>query len=102
MMKKYANWIGLAGLVIVLAGLVTYSINGMINTPATVLLILGVLLLAGYVVLRFREIRSGLSSRSAKFGSNAALMVVFLLGILVVVNILANRFSYREIGRAHV
>lgn len=95
MMKKYANWIGLAGLVVVLAGLVTYSINAMINTLATILLIIGVLLLAGYVILRFQEIKSGLSSRSARFGSNAALMVIFLLGILIVVNILGNRFSFR-------
>lgn len=95
MMKKYANWIGLAGLVVVLAGLVTFSINGSINTLATILLVIGVLLLIGYVVIQFKEIKSGLSSRSAKFGSNAALMVIFLLGILIVLNILGNRFSYR-------
>ncbi|MBN1561260.1 Gldg family protein [candidate division KSB1 bacterium] len=96
MMKKYSNWIGLLGLLFVLAGLVTYSISTMINTLVTILLVIGVILLVGYVILQFREIKSGLSSRSAKFGANAALMVIFLLGILVVVNILGHRFSYRS------
>ncbi len=94
-MKKYANIAGLLGIVVVLAGLVVYSINSMITTLATILMAVGVLLLIAYVVLRFQEIKTGLSSRSAKFGSNATLMVVFLLGILIVINILAGRFTYR-------
>jgi len=95
MMKKYANLFGLTGLAVVFAGLVVYSINSRITTVSTILLALGVLLLIANVVLRFQEVKAGLSSRSAKFGSNAILTVVFILGILIVLNILLSRFSYR-------
>jgi len=80
-MKKYANLFGLTGLAVVFAGLVVYSINSRITTVSTILLALGVLLLIANVVLRFQEVKAGLSSRSAKFGSNAILTVVFILGI---------------------
>jgi len=95
MMKKYAALFGLLGIAIILAGLIVYSINAKMNTFAIVLLALGLALEIAFVVLRFQEIKSGLTSRSAKFGSNAALMILILLGILVVINILGNRFAYR-------
>jgi ABC-type uncharacterized transport system involved in gliding motility auxiliary subunit len=94
-MKKFANLFGLLGLLLILAGLVAYSLDAKLNVLVGVLLGLGLLLLILYIILRFQNIKTGLSSRSAKFGSNAVLMVILLLGILVVVNIFANRFSYR-------
>lgn len=95
MMKKYANTAAIVGLFVIFAGLVVYSINSKLTIAAGILLALGVVLLIGYVVLRFQEIKSNLSSRSAKFGSNATMMVLFVFGILVVVNILFARFTYR-------
>ena len=94
-MKKYASLFGMAGLLFALAGLVLYTINSKLNVAVGVLLGLGLLLVIAYSVLSFQSIKSGLSSRSAKFGSNAALMIVLLFGILVVINIFANRFAYR-------
>ncbi|MDZ7371522.1 MAG: GldG family protein [candidate division KSB1 bacterium] len=95
MMKKYASLIGLLGLLSIFIGLVVYSIYTKINIAVGVLLGLGLVLLIAFVILRFEAIKTGLSSRSAKFGSNAAMMILLLLGILVVINIFANRFSYR-------
>ena len=94
-MKKYASLLGVLGLVLVLVGLVIYSINSILTVwtwgPAGI----GLLLLAAYVVLSITEIKEGLSSRSTKFGSNAALMIVVVLGLLIVINILLSRFNYR-------
>lgn len=95
MMKKYATLIGLVGVALLLAGFVVYSINSAITTIAAILFIAGVVGVIGYIILKFNEIKSGLSSRSTKFGSNAALMVIILFGIMVVINILATRFSFR-------
>ncbi len=95
MMKKYAGLFGLSGLLFMLVGLVAYSIYLKINAVVGAALGLGLVLLIAFVVLRFQAIKTGLSSRSAKFGSNAALMTLLLLGILIVVNIFAARFSYR-------
>lgn len=95
MISKYANYGGLAGLVFVLTGLIMFSVNSELSVLTTIVLVLGVALLVAYIVIRFNDIKTGLSSRSAKFGTNAALMILFLFGILVVVNILLNRFTWR-------
>ncbi len=95
MISKYASIGGLSGLVLVLLSLVVYSINSVVNTLAMVLFFVGLALLIAFIVLRFKEIKVGLSSRSAKFGSNAALMIVFIAGILIIINIFLNRFTYR-------
>ena len=95
MMKKYANLAGLLGLLGAFAGLVVYSINSGITTLSTVLLALSAVLLISNAVLRYDELKAGLSSRSTKFGSNAFIMVVFVFGILVVVNMLLTRYTFR-------
>ncbi len=94
-MKKYANYLGWAGLGFVLLGLILYSINLVLTTLTTIFLIIGALSLIAFIALRFKNIKAGLSSRSTKFGANATLMIIFLLGILIVINIIFSRFSYR-------
>ncbi len=95
MMKKFANIGGMVGLVLVLLGLVIYSILGAWNKWLYIPLIFGGVLLIAYLALEFKQIKEGLSSRSAKFGSNAALMILIIFGILVVLNIFTTRFSWR-------
>ncbi|MDZ7723456.1 MAG: Gldg family protein [candidate division KSB1 bacterium] len=95
MMKKYFKYTGWAGLVLAIIGLISYSVNSILTTFTTICLIAGGVLLIAYFILNFKEIKTGLTSRSAKFGSNALLVVLFTLGILIVINILASRFSAR-------
>ncbi|HPG41006.1 MAG TPA: Gldg family protein [bacterium] len=95
MMKKYANILGWTGLGFALLGLVIYSINLVLSTLPIIFLAVGAVLLIVFVVLRFKDIKAGLSSRSARFGTNAMFMIIFLLGILIVINIIFSRFSYR-------
>ncbi len=94
-MKKYSNYFGLAGLAFLLAGLFFYSINGLLTTLNIVVLGLGVACLVAWVVFSFDKIKAGLSSRSTKFGTNAAFTTIFILGILIVLNILLGRINYR-------
>ncbi|MBN1541223.1 GldG family protein [candidate division KSB1 bacterium] len=95
MMKDYLPFAGLTGLALVLGGLILWSINSLITTLAAVLMIVGGALIIGFLVLNFKQIKEGLSSRSTKFGTNAALMIVFVFGILIVVNILLSKFNAR-------
>ncbi len=95
MMKKYANIIGWVGLGLALAGFVIYTVNLVLTTLPIILLAVGAALLIAFMVLRFKDIKAGLSSRSARFGANAMFMIIFLLGILIVINIIFSRFSYR-------
>ncbi len=94
-MKKIAKICGWLGLGLILAGLIVYSLTIVMAWPVYLPLLLGAILLVASIALQFREIREGLTSRSARFGSNALLMVLILLGILIVVNIFAARFSWR-------
>jgi len=95
MMKKYTHYLGWAGLGFVLLGLIMYSINLFVTTLTTIFLIVGAVLLIAFIVLHFNNIKAGLSSRSTKFGTNATFMIIFLLGILIVINIISSRFTYR-------
>ncbi len=94
-MKKHSNLIGIIGLTVLLIGLINYSINSILTTISTVLLIGGGILLLLYLFLNLDKIRTGFTSKSGKFSSNAALMIVFVLGILIVVNVLFTRFNWR-------
>jgi len=94
-MKKYAHFFGWTGLGLALLGLVMYSINLVLTTLTNIFLIVGAVLMVAFLVLRFKNIKAGLSSRSTKFGTNATFMIIFLLGILIVINIISSRFTYR-------
>ncbi|MBN2356521.1 GldG family protein [candidate division KSB1 bacterium] len=95
MMKKFARIGGMTGLFLILLGLILYSILGTWNNWLYAPLIVGGVLVIAYLILEFEEIKRGLSSRSTKFGSNAALMIVIVFGILIVLNIFTSRFSWR-------
>ena len=95
MINKYAHLGGLAGLALVLLGLIIYSINSVFTVVTNVLIIVGAILLIAFIVLKFKTIKQGMTSRSAKFGSNAALLIIFVFGIIIIVNVLLSRFSYR-------
>ena len=95
MMKKYASLIGIIGLVLILLGLIIYSINSLITVWSSAPVMAGLILVILFIILQFSEIKKGLSSRSTKFGSNALLTILFVIGILIVLNILLTRFNYR-------
>jgi len=95
MMYKFPPIAGLLGLALLLAGLMIWSINSIMTATAIVLLIVGAILVIAYLIVNFKQIKEGLSSRSAKFGSNAALMIIFVLGILIVLNILLSKVNWR-------
>ncbi|MDZ7262348.1 MAG: GldG family protein, partial [candidate division KSB1 bacterium] len=94
-MKKYVTIGGLVGLVLILAGLISYSINSVLNTLSTSLLIVGLALGIAFVVLKLEQIRSALSSRSVKFGSNVFLMSLIVLGILILINFITHQHNWR-------
>jgi ABC-type uncharacterized transport system involved in gliding motility auxiliary subunit len=95
MMKNLTKLGGWLGVILLVAGLVIYSLTAIMTWMVYLPLILGALLVITSIVFHLGEIKKGLTSRSAKFGSNAMMMVLVIFGILVVANILANRFSWR-------
>ncbi|MDZ7373141.1 MAG: GldG family protein [candidate division KSB1 bacterium] len=93
--RKIGDYLGLGGVAVILIGLVSYSVHGILTPAISVTLGVGLAAIVAYGVLNFADIRTALSSRSTRFGSNAVLMAVVVLGILILINFVANRHSLR-------
>lgn len=93
--RRYAPvalYIGLAALLIT-AGL--YVIFREFNTYLQVSLAITILGLAVYVLLDPQRVREFLTGRQARYGSNALLMSIAFIGILVVINYMVYQNSKR-------
>jgi gliding motility-associatede transport system auxiliary component len=87
--------IAAVGLVLLVAGLLRYSIEGLLSPLSEGLMIGGGALLALSAALNLRAIGRALGRRSARLGANTLVMVVAALVILVAVNYVAFRHDKR-------
>jgi ABC-type uncharacterized transport system involved in gliding motility auxiliary subunit len=90
-MKRLGRILGLIGLVLILAGGVTYGILYTSGRLAIVPLVVGIALVAASAALSLRGARSEGSRRSARFGINAAVSIIAFAAILVFLQTLASR-----------
>lgn len=94
-MKKYLPVIGLAGLLLIAVGGVSYAIKGTMETYIIGMLWAGLLLLLFFFYVYFPEVRNSLTGRSAKYGANAAFMIVVFITILGLVLYMSARYKVR-------
>ena len=94
-MKEYLKKADLPGFAIIAAALIRYSTTSVWTPYLTVTAVIGALLLAASVAVKFREIRTTLRGRSARFGINSATSVLLLIGILAFVNYLGAQHVKR-------
>ncbi len=94
-MKEYLKKADLLGLAIVAAAMISYSVRSIWSTYQTIAVVIGGALLAVSLALKSGEIRAGLGRRSARFGINSAASVVFLVGVLALVNYLGAQHVKR-------
>ncbi len=93
--KETARSLAAVGGACVIAGYLRYSIQGELLRTSEILLIGGgVLLLAG-VVIGFQHIVNFFSKRSSQLGTNAIILSVAVIAILVILNFLSFRHSKR-------
>jgi ABC-type uncharacterized transport system involved in gliding motility auxiliary subunit len=90
--KKNLNVIGLG---LAFAGLVALRIWPQTKIVGLLLIVLGVAGIAAYLGLNAGELKQGLKRRSFLYSSNALLLVVLVLGILVLVNVFFSRHHHR-------
>jgi ABC-type uncharacterized transport system involved in gliding motility auxiliary subunit len=95
MLQKYTNIIGLIGVALAIAGGVIYVARSQLNAMASVLLIAGLLALLAYIYFNFSEFKALFRKRSTKYGTNVALMILLVLGIISVVEAISMKHSYR-------
>lgn len=94
--QKYRRFASIGLYVAALAGLISiglYIVQRALTLPLQISLGLIVVGLAVYVLLNPQGARQALTGRQARHGSNALVMLVAFVGILVVVNFLANSYS---------
>jgi len=94
-LKQYAHYLAYLGTILILAGLGFYFVNRFWNLKAESSLGLGILLWSCFILLRPEQVRTALAGRTARYGSNALIMSLAFLGILILLNFLAIRHHRR-------
>src|SRR5215475_924269 len=94
-MKQHLKKADILGLAIIAAAVISYSVRSVWSVYQTIAVILGAILVVASLAVKSDEIRSGLGRRSARFGINSAVSVIFLLGILGFVNYLGAQHVKR-------
>lgn len=93
--KLLADPISIVGLAALVAGSVRWLIYREYDTIVQALLALGLALVGIFILTRPDEIKAALAGRVARYGSNALLMSVAFLGILILLNVVLARHYYR-------
>lgn len=84
-----------AGLALLLLAAVLYGVNRSMETPVQMAMGVGGVLLLAAAALRPDAIQRVLAGRRVKYGSNSLVMTLAFVGILVLVNFLAQRHVWR-------
>ena len=89
---KYLPIVGVAAL---LAGLFLFLVNNLWTISSKVFLITGTSILLLSAVIKRDSVFGYLRKRSTKYGFNAVVLSIIVLGILVLINYTLNRHSWR-------
>ncbi len=90
---RFSAFLGLAAAAVLAAAVVSYSAAGSLTKQTVALLIVAAVLATLYVIPRLGEITALLRTRPARQGGNVTIASVAFIGLLIVVNWLANRHS---------
>src|SRR5277367_312440 len=93
--KEAARSLAAVGGACVIAGFLRYSIQGELLRTSEILMIGGAVVLAVSIVIGFRHILNFFSKRSSQLGTNAIVMSVAVIAILVILNFLSFRHPKR-------
>ncbi len=95
-MKKYINFIGIAGIVLFAAALIWFSISRIWGAGHWILLVLGAAGLAYFLFDYFTGRQKELSGRSLKQGSNMLVQVIAVLAIVAMLAFVTTRQHFRK------
>ena len=87
-MKNAVPTIGYLGLIILLTGSYLYVTDTATQSTSLITILIGLALLATFAVFDWETVKNLLDQRSTRYGANAAVMVLVLIGILTFVNLI--------------
>ena len=87
--------VGIVAMVLLAAGAMLYAINSPQVALTRTILASGAALLVAYIGLNLRTITAFYQRRSSRYGANMAVMIVLFACIVVIVQALSVRHSYR-------
>ena len=94
-LREYGMTFLALGVAAMLAGAVRYGINREVDDLVRWLVSGGLIAVAVYVLLRPDDLRRVFSGRSARYGSNALVLSLATIGIVVLLNYMSNRYYKR-------
>jgi ABC-type uncharacterized transport system involved in gliding motility auxiliary subunit len=95
-LQEWAVYFGAVGLALWVVAGIFYLLGSQTNQVLLALLAVGLVFVALYVYLRPDDVRALVTSRGARYGSNALLLTVAFIGIIGVLNFLGARYHYRQ------
>jgi ABC-type uncharacterized transport system involved in gliding motility auxiliary subunit len=93
--KRLAIPCGIAGLAVLTLAVILYLLTRELDLRVEVLLGLGAVLLVASLAARPDALRSAITGRAARYGSNVGVSIVAFLGILALLNFLGDRHHGR-------
>ncbi len=93
--SRYAQQIAITGAALALVSLGGWLVTGYLKTWMEIVGAIGLVLMAAAAVLRPDAVRRALGGRQARYGGNAAVMSLAVVGILVLANYLGARHPQR-------
>ena len=94
-MKKLGKLFGIIGAILLLFGIVEFLIRMSFSTYNLIHIVGGLVLLLTYGISNAASLKTGIGSRTTKYGTNAAVYIIVFLAILVMVNFVLDRHSKR-------
>ncbi|MBI3914968.1 MAG: GldG family protein [Chloroflexi bacterium] len=95
-LQKNAELYGGIGLALWAVALIFFLIGGQASERLGGIFLLGVVFLALYVYARPTQVEAAMTGRAMRYGSNATITALGLIGIIALVNILSARYHYRQ------
>ena len=94
-MKSLVSSAGYLGCILILVSGYLYASDATTQRTALIVLLVGLALVATWLVLEWETVRNLLGRRATRYGANTAVMVLLLVGILGFVNMIGSRYSHR-------
>ncbi len=94
-LERFSPIIAYVGALALAGGLVLYAITRQFDLKARIPLVVGLVFLLVFIMIKPEKAKEYLTGRVARYGSNAAIMSLAFIGILVLVNFMSDRYHRR-------